>query len=245
MKRSAPSPMASPLQAVLDLLYPRNCVHTGRAVDGSSPYLWLCSEAAKEIVFLEPPCCSRCGFSFAPAEEGRPCPHCLDLRPSFESARAVVHYDGPARTLLQQFKYGGARHLVRDLVSMVRLSPTLPAWMEGLPFVPVPLHTRKLRERGFNQAELIAEALGHAFGNPVCALLRRVRDTDTQTHLDREDRRENVRGAFELLARAPKIPPAVILIDDVFTTGSTLDACSRTLLQSGVRRVKVLALAHG
>jgi ComF family protein len=148
---------------------------------------------------------------------------------------------------LIEFKYNRRMyfgpHLAEWLITAARQRLD---WTALDVIVPVPLHPRKKRHRQFNQAEYLADAAGRAFGKPVWPrALRRVKDTPTQTKLDADRRRANLRGAF--VARQPDrvAGQRVVLVDDVFTTGATLDACARVLRVAGAQDVVVLAVARG
>ena len=145
-------------------------------------------------------------------------------------------------------KYHGDRSLLVDLPSLMEQSPDFRDHIEGAILVPVPLHRRRLRARGYNQSAWIAEALAVSGGSDVEAhfLLKRIRNTRTQTTLSREQRMRNVKNAFALYPgkRLDKARRYVI-VDDVFTTGATLEACARVLCEAGVEQVDVAALGHG
>lgn len=181
-------------------------------------------------------------------EEGRVCPHCAELAPAFGTGCTAVLLRGPARSLLVEFKYHGGRHLLRDLEEIFRRSPGVLAHVRGGVLVPVPLHPRKERERGYNQSELLAAALARAAGGGtrVGRVLRRTVDTPTQTAFDRRDRQANLKNAFAL-RRRPGLNPSLrhILVDDVFTTGSTLNGCARVLRRAGCLNLDVVTFGHG
>jgi len=155
---------------------------------------------------------------------------------------------GPARALVLELKYHGGRHVLRDMEAIFRRSPSVLALARGAVLVPVPLHPRKERERGYNQSALIAGVLARAAGGGarVEPLLRRVVDTPTQTSFDRRTRRDNLKNAFALDSRAGLNPSLhYLLVDDVFTTGSTLNSCARVLRQAGCLKLDVATFGHG
>ncbi len=231
------------------MVFPPGCVRCLGVVEGG-PYRQLCAHCARLLAFIREPCCPLCGHPLPRAEEERLrcCPHCEDPAPAFGAARAAVLLSGPARELLHELKYRGGRHLLGDIEEVFRRAPALLAHARGAVLVPVPLHPRKRRERGFNQSELIAAALARAAGGgpPVRRLLRRDADTPSQTRLGREARRENLKNAFALRPGA-RFDPALryLLVDDVFTTGSTLDGCARALRQAGCLNLGAAAFGHG
>lgn len=194
--------------------------------------------------------CSRCGWPFPdPAAthgtEEPLCQRCRETRDHFRMARAVLRYrdDGIARAAILLVKHGGRlsllRHLARLLAEAAPQYLSLRDW-DGL--VPVPLHWVRRWRRGFNQAEVLARAVGRRHGIPVLRrALSRVRATPRQ-HGDVEARRRNVRDAFAV--RADVAGRRLLLVDDVFTTGATADACAAALLRAGAAEVGVLTLAR-
>jgi ComF family protein len=157
-------------------------------------------------------------------------------------------FKGPARSLVIELKYHRGLHVLADMTEIFRRSPELMEHVRGALLVPVPLHPRKARERGYNQAVLLAEALAVAAGGAtrVEPLLRRVLDTQTQTAFDRRTRMANLKNAFALARRAALNPTHhYILVDDVFTTGSTLNSCARALRRAGALRLDVVTFGHG
>ncbi|MCB9592170.1 MAG: ComF family protein [Sandaracinaceae bacterium] len=190
---------------------------------------------------LAPPTCSACDVVLPPGERGF-CVACASLlEPAVGAPRAAFLYGGPLADAIRRFKYGGRSDLAPVLAEL-----GLPAALELSgrfdAVVPVPLHPRRERERGFNQASLIARAWASALGVPVRPrALRRVRDTPAQASLEVGRRAGNVRGAFRVDA---DIAGRVLLVDDVRTTGATLAECASALLVGGASRVHPLVLAR-
>ena len=161
---------------------------------------------------------------------------------------AAVMSRGPARSLVLELKYHRGLHVLADMRELFRRSPAVLECARGAVLVPVPLHPRKLRERGFNQSALLAEALAAVAGGgaSLSTLLRRSVDTPTQTALDRAGRRENLKNAFALARGRPFNPRLhYVLVDDVFTTGSTLDSCARVLRRAGCLNLDIVTFGHG
>ena len=155
---------------------------------------------------------------------------------------------GPLRALIHALKYRGMHRVLGDLMDLCEQTPGYLEFLEGAVLVPVPLHSSRLRERGYNQSERIARALAkRAEGALVRELLRRVRKTVSQTRLDARQRRLNMADAFApvSLKTYADCRRVHILIDDVFTTGSTLNAAAIALRRMGIKTIKVATLAHG
>lgn len=181
--------------------------------------------------------CFRCG---APATAL--CRWCAQLDRAIQQSRAAYPYAGWVATAVRSFKYGDERSRAGHLASL--MVPMLDMLGPFDAIVPVPLHARKLRDRGYNQAELLASAIGSRLDVPVRPLLTRRKDTTTQVTLTREQRLANLTGAFALDRQWRPVPDQrFLLIDDVRTTGATLNACARELQRTGPRRVTAATLA--
>jgi ComF family protein len=237
---------------VLDLLYPPVCalcdvnLSHGRA---------LCDHCDGGLPRLMEPFCKSCGEAFA-GEIDRPfaCPNCHDQKFAFDFARPATVRDECTLDLVHRLKYGREIHLSRELGRLAgeafaadeRLAPALDG---GWPLVPVPIHRKRLRHRHFNQAAEISLALSRLCGLPVLEALRRVRQTETQTALTRKQRMENLRGAFEITRAGRRWieskPEGAVLIDDVLTTGSTVNECAKTLRRAGFKSVFVVTVMRG
>jgi len=176
------------------------------------------------------------------------CPHCEGLAPAFREGRTAVLLKGPGRALIHELKYHSGLYVLSDMQEIFRRIPGLVEMARGATLVPVPLHSRKERERGYNQSELIAEALARATGGSASVerLLRRSVDTVSQTQYDRRTRRLNLKNAFALASDVVISPDHhYILVDDVFTTGSTLNSCAQTIRRAGGLNLDVITFGHG
>ncbi|MSU23764.1 MAG: ComF family protein [Opitutus sp.] len=236
-----------------DVVFPPVCVHCRGlvATEAREPtgFRHLCARCVAQLDFVRPPHCTTCGHPFYGAAEGEQrCQHCAGLDPAFRAGRTAVLFRGPARSLVIELKYHRGLHVLADMEEIFRRAPHVLELARGAVLVPLPLHPRKLRERGFNQAALLATALARAVGGAarIEPLLRRVADTATQTAFDRRTRMANLKNAFAL-ARGAAINPDLhyILVDDVFTTGSTLNSCARTLRRAGGLNLDVITFGHG
>jgi ComF family protein len=241
------------MSALLDLVFPPFCpVCQGRlGEDRRDP---LCGPCWERIERIEAPYCRVCGLPFGDFVsvdgEQRPqnahlCGRCRRRLPPFAYARSAARYGAVAREALHAFKFGGRRALAAPLGDLLaELSDSLPIQAPDL-VVPVPLHPRRERERGFNQSLLLARRLGRAWHVPVHAtVLARALHTLPQTELSGEARRTNVRAAFALRSQDAVAGKHVILVDDVFTTGSTVTACALCLKKGGALVIGVLTVAR-
>jgi ComF family protein len=202
------------LRPLLDLVFPPRC----EVCRGSGPEP-LCAACLAQIKFMKPQL----------------------------GVHAATVYDGVVRDALHRLKFQNRRKLaealgvvlVQYLAQVESLKITELDWL-----VPVPLHPKRARERGFNQVELLARVIGRYYELPVRNALARIRNTHAQFALPREARSVNVRGAFQAVDRSALAGRRVLLLDDIFTTGATAAECARTLLAAGAKRVEVLALSR-
>ncbi len=236
---------------LLWFLFPSPCRGCGGMLDVGRRSLF-CSACWARIAPVPAPVCPQCGWPFPSprALEASPahlCGRCRTARVHFAVARAATLYTpgGPAREAILAFKHTGRDTLGRHLAALMadRSGPILAEGPWDV-LVPVPLHARRERQRGFNQAAFLARDLGRRAGLPLAArALRRVRATPPQSgHPD--DRRRNVRDAFAVARLAEVAGRHVLLVDDVLTTGATANECARALRRAGARRVGVYTLAR-
>ena len=229
------------LHCFFDLLFPTICVSCGKPVSGS---LSLCERCLAEVRYLGSPLCCRCGTLFVAGDGGdHLCGNCLAKPPPFILARSLVLYAPPVSTLLQRLKFGGDRTVLSTLMHLaVPFDFTLFASCDLI--VPVPLHRKRLRERGLNQSLLLAHAFFPQEGQAIRPeILIRTRETVPQTRLGGKERRKNLRDAFAVSRDADIKGKGVCLVDDVFTSGATVIECAGTLIRAGAREVKVVTMA--
>jgi len=231
------------LAEFIDLLYPRRCLVCSAFTHAE----FLCRSCLDGFTRITSPHCPICGRPFrAGAEEDRVCEECLRKRPLFEKTVAPYTYEGEMMRAIHEFKYEGKAHMARALGPL--LASFAEPWLRGkngLVLIPVPLHPRRLRERGFNQSLQLARQMAARLNCPVDFLsLRRTKDTKPQTGLKSEERRRNVGRAFEVLDRKAVKGKRAVLVDDVATTGSTLNECARVLRRAGCKEVYGVVLAR-
>jgi ComF family protein len=234
-----------PLSAVL---LPADCLvckrHLPAEHDGG-----VCLPCWKSFRRLEGACCRRCGDPVLVFEDPVPlpaflCDECRRHPRPFVRCRSAGIYDGALREAIHRVKFGGETALAKSLGRY--LARSLPGEAAEADLVaPVPLHPRKLRERGFNQSEFLSGAVASAASLPhQPRLLSKTTPTHSQTGLGRRDRRRNLKGTFSVRARASVAGRRVLLVDDIYTTGCTVEECARALRRAGARAVRVLTLAR-
>ncbi len=230
----------------LDLAYPRVCAGCGSPDPAAGRF--LCWDCLSRVEFIQPPFCELCGDPVG----GRighayHCALCSGRRVYFDRARSAARYDGPIGRMIRDFKYNGHLWLVEDLADF--LVAAVRSHFEETSFdavVGVPLHWTKLRARGFNQSEWLAAALARRLRLPIARrCVRRIRADPTQTHLTAEKRAANVLGAFATQWNRWIDGRRFLLVDDVMTTGATVNECSRALKMGGAASVYVVTVARG
>jgi competence protein ComFC len=219
----------------LDFLFPQWCVGCGG--EGS----FLCTSCRRSLPRIVPPVCTRCG---RPYSGGRICPDCVEWQASIDGIRSPFRFEATVRQAVHRFKYDNLRALAKPLAEL--LSDYLESYpIPGEVLVPVPLHRKRLRERGYNQSGLLARELGRIMSLPVITdYLVRERHSPPQARTSTvEERRSNVLDVFTCRDNRLR-GKQVLLIDDVSTSGATLDACAATVKQSGATSVRALVLAR-
>jgi ComF family protein len=222
---------------ILDWLYPPTCLLCG---DPGSDRLDLCKPCADSLPYLGVSC-PRCALPLA-AEAPQLCGACQRKPPAFDAAYALFHYEEPARYLIQSLKFG-ARYPSGRL-----LGTLLAERLQGRPdkpeaIIPVPLHPGRYRERGFNQALEIARVVSRRLKIPLdLGACRRLRATAAQAQLSAAERRKNLRRAF--VARPGLLPRHVAILDDVVTTGTTVNELAKVLRRAGAERIEIWACAR-
>lgn len=235
----------------LDLLYPPRCaVCQVNLSDGRA----LCDVCDADLPRLTAPFCQKCGEAFpGQIDEEFNCPNCHKLRFAFDFARPATLRDERTLDMIHRLKYGRELHLTQDLGRLAAEAFSDPRLIPALdgkwPLVPVPLHHRRHQHRHFNQAQEISRVISGHTGLPSLLALKRIRSTEHQTALTRSQRLENLRGAFVVTqaghSHLEKSTAGAVIVDDVLTTGSTVDECAKTLRHAGFQSVVVVTVMRG
>ena len=229
---------------LLDFFLPRLCVFCGEVARGEAPAA-VCTTCEGKIEWVASPLCPCCGRVF-PNRDGADhlCGACQTDAPPFARARAATLYDddGPSGQAIKRFKYSRRLDMLPVMHHWLRSPLCLELVHDADLVAPVPLHPSRLRQRGFNQALLLAQAFP---GVPLeRELLARKRHTPPQAGLNPKERRDNVKGAFGVPRPDLVKGKRILLIDDVFTTGATVKECARVLRRAGAREIDVLTVAR-
>jgi ComF family protein len=230
-------------RAALDTLYPPICLACRAATSEAGA---LCSTCWRAMRFIERPFCDRLGTPFEhDLGEGLLSPQAVTDPPVFQRARAVARFeDGPSRRLVHRLKYSDRGELARPMGAwMARAAADVLADADAI--TPVPLHARRLWTRRFNQAAALAREVARRSSKPFePALLRRIKATRSQVGLTREQRVQNMQGAFRAAPAAPVRGRRIVLVDDVLTSGATANAAARALLKAGATQVDLIVFAR-
>lgn len=217
------------------LFFPPACLACNAPTEAASEL--LCADCRAKLRPIARNYCPKCG---APLDNYR-CGPCSETKFEFDIARAAYVFDGPARDLLHRFKYDDFRACAGFFSRALLQLPSAVRWKGHFDLVmAVPLHHVRKRDRGFNQSELLARKLAAGLGIPYSRPVYRRYNTPSQTNLSREARTQNLDGAFALRRGADIAGKRVILVDDVFTTGSTANEISRLLKANGAARIAVV-----
>lgn len=234
------------VSGLADILFPPRCIICGGSPEGrgETPF---CSECFTKVSFIRPPLCTCCGLQFTGAGSvNHLCGECISKKPFFSTARALGIYDTILLDTIHLFKYSG-RILIGELIGRVMAehrydSLSIP---EFSLIIPVPLHPKKLRERGFNQSLVLGRQIAKKFAIPLdFGTLKRRIDTKPQVNLGKSERIKNVKGAFMVKEKERIEGKKILLVDDVYTTGSTVNECARVLREAKASDVAVLTLAR-
>lgn len=237
-----------PLKKTLNFLLPPRCIACD---DMTSANHMLCAKCWGQVTFITDPKCDTCGLPFEVdfEEEGHDdnekmlCASCIQDPPFYDQARALFVYGGTAKSIILKLKHGDATYLAPGFANL--FYPRFQDFIAPIDLiVPVPIHRRRLLQRWYNQAGLLAQSLGKQSHKPVNHfLLKRVKHTPPQGKMNKTDRTKNVKNAV-ILNESLKPNAHILLIDDVMTTGATVNECAKILKKSGAKKVDILTVAR-
>lgn len=231
-------------ERIKDILFPPRCaVCDGVLGPGSKR---VCSDCEKKLSYVEEPCCYKCGKEIA-SEDEELCADCRESTRSFVRGFPVFNYLPPLSDALMGLKYGGRQEYADFYGEEIfrRFGKELKSCKIDA-ILPVPIHPKKFTTRGYNQAELIADALGKCMGVRVRTdILRRVTNTAPQKGLNNVEREKNLRKAFSTFDNIKDLPETVLIVDDIYTTGSTIEACTSVCMEKGIKKVYYTSVAIG
>lgn len=223
---------------ILHLLYPPRCMVCQSIIEVGKP-LWFCGQCYANIIPIQNPVCKKCGAQMED-DDSEYCPDCRLAVNSIKIERnySFMVYDHIARDLIHNFKYRGYKDYGEGLVNIISEKMGLGFVRDVDLIIPVPLHKKRLSERGFNQAEALAYHISKKTSKPIITdVLVRNRDTAKQSAIDHRARRSNISGAFSVVNYNKIRDKKIILIDDIYTSGSTISECAGVLLSEGAKSV--------
>ena len=231
---------------LLDFLYPRNCIYCG--ISSPETFRFICWDCWSDATRVVAPFCELCGDPVAGAvDHDFICYACSSEPPSFDRARSAARYEGAVGEALRQLKYEKGFWMGPDMAKVMKNCLIAEYSVEEFDLVvPVPLHHVRRRDRGYNQSAVLAKELAELLGYRMdSGVVRRIRGTMTQTNLTATQRLSNVKNAFESRNEKRLAGKRVLLVDDVMTTGATVNACAKALKKGGASSVYVLTVARG
>ena len=229
---------------IVDIIFPRNCILC-RAYHPATAHDPLCPGCRKTLPLNKPPFCVRCSRHLKTVSEEALCPSCRTRLPRFDEAWAMLEYAGPARDILHRFKFQNKTSLRRTFATLLhnfteRYALQFP---DAVMVIPIPLHPVRLRERGYNQAMLLAACVAKEFRLPLHEdILIRTRPTLRQSELGAKERWTNIKGAFRIKNSTGIVGHEIIVVDDILTTTATASEAAQTLKDAGASRVIVISL---
>lgn len=232
--------------AFLDFFFPARCLICEKDIINTQPQ-GICESCLSSIRHISSPICLKCGIPFN-SGIGRDhiCGTCLTSRVYFTKARAVGFYEGVLQEAIHRLKYNRKTLLAKPLGAIMMSSHLDSIDFKSYDFlIPVPLHFKRLRERGFNQSLFLARSIGKRYEIPIDYMsLKRIKWESPQINLSREERERNVKGVFSLSNESGFRDKSILLVDDVYTSGATVNECARVLTKAGTVRVDVLTLCR-
>ena len=238
----APANITSKINGVVDFILPPRCTACDIKVSDTGA---LCPSCWSDLALISPPHCACCGLPFS-FDEGKDalCAACIKDTPPYIWARAALRYDDTSQSIILALKHGKRLENAALMARMCQLVAN--RLLDDIDtIIPVPLHRRRLFKRRFNQSAYLAQHLNKLNNIPVDVMsLTRVKATPPQVGLSRSERQKNVRGAFKVLNNNKIKGKRLLLIDDVFTTGATVEACAKVLVKAGAENVAILTFAR-
>ncbi len=236
------------IEKIEEAVFPSNiyCISCGSMIDASRPYS-LCDECARKLHWINGRACDKCGKALPDTYHGRLCYDCMMHKHYFKKGYSCLTYGLYERQILLDYKYNGKSYLCRKLGDIL-FDRICCENLEIDVIIPVPVHKKRRKSRGYNQSELMAKRLSKLCGVPSdCESLVRNRETTLLRSLNPAEREAALEGAFSVTAAGKRkiCGKRILVIDDIYTTGATADACSKTLIEAGAAEVFLLSLASG
>ena len=227
------------LGPLIDLFFPPACIFCSEKLMNDPDLLSTCDCCLDGLLDLSR-CCPYCGY---PLQSGRVCALCQEQEFSFNGVCAINIYKGNLKRVVLDYKYRQKKHLALPLGKLMARQVRRSSWPDFTAVVPVPLHSQRLRERGFDQVQLLAQSIGSELDLPVLRILKRIRPTLSQTGLGFSDRWQNIKGVFQVSSEQSP-GGSLLLVDDLLTTGATAHCAAAELLGAGAGSVYVSVIGR-
>ncbi|TCO76474.1 ComF family protein [Marinisporobacter balticus] len=235
------------IDTVLNFIYPRNiyCILCGKSIEKTEKYS-LCNACREKIKFIDDHSCEKCGKPLAELYFQSKCPDCIKTNHAYTKGFSCVEYDDYTKKLVHKLKYKNDRYLSYHMAEMM-IEKLQKQGVEDIDLIiPTPLHKKKERKRGFNQAYLLAKYIGKAMNLKVDRKsLIKAKETQSQNQLSKDERKNNLKDAFYVVSKDAFKDKKILIIDDVYTTGSTMNACSEEILKAKPRGIFIMSFATG
>lgn len=238
--------MSSYADSFLELIYPeKNTCFICETYDETIADKYICSDCERHIKKIEPPVCSKCSKPIAHTSSANLCQECCDTERHFEMSKSPYAYEGLIKKAIYSYKYYNKTYFYKLFGTLLVNFMRNTDYTDFDCIVSVPLHSSKMRKRGYNQSELVAKYISSSLSIPYVDALKRTKKTLKQSEQSKEERRKNLKDAFAVKNSAVKIiNSTVLLVDDIYTTGSTVDECSKALVNYGAEKVYVITIAR-
>ena len=238
--------MKSYVDSFLELIYPeKNTCFICEAYDEKIEDKYICPDCERKLKKIQPPVCSKCSKPIEYNSTIDLCPECCDTKRYFLMSKSPYAYEGLIKKAIYSYKYHNKIYFYKLFGNLLIDFMKNISYSDFDCIVSVPLHFSKMQERGYNQSELIAKYIASELSIPYVDAIKRTRKTLRQSGQSKVQRRKNMKGAFEIKHPAEKIiNSSVLLVDDIYTTGSTVDECSKTLVNYGAAGVYVITIAR-
>lgn len=240
--------MNSYIESLLELIYPeKNICYLCDYYDESIGESYICSKCKQSIKKIEPPYCNKCGKPINYSLSINLCPDCYNFEKSFETSRSPFIYEGIIKNSIYNFKYYNKPYYYKLFGNLILQYMNKINYLNFNYIVSVPIHSSKLKKRGYNQSELLAKYIASKLDIPYINALKRIKKTSKQSSQSKLNRMKNLEDSFAINKKNNVNfikKSSVLLVDDVYTTGSTANECSKELLNYGVNKVYVITIAR-
>lgn len=233
------------VHTLLDLIYPPRCIFCTTIIPIQQEK-GICNKCKKSLPFIEGKACQKCGKPIQDLKGRTICFDCVKTSPIYERGWSVFIYEGMVKETIYRFKYGGHREYAKYLGHLMTKRIKSEELLEVDLIIPIPIHINRKRKRGYNQAEELAKVVSKELGIPMdTSIITRIKDTKPQSGLSIVQRQNNIKKAFQIKDKINLEQMKILLVDDIYTTGTTINYCSTLLKKRGAKEIYFLSLSIG